>query len=363
MADIDSQIENSAQADAASPAGQDEDNTGSRQWGRIFLMLSVPLVVLIIGAYFWMVSGRVAETDNAYVQQQKLSISSEIGGKIVEVAVAENQQVKKGDLLFRIDPEPYRLAIQQAESAIASAQVTRQTQITDYEATSVNIDAAREDIAFAQSKLVRQKALWERGFTTRADYDAAQHAVTQAQKQLRVAQSSSAMAKARLATGAALPGQDPEIVAAQLRRDQALLDLSKTEIRASMDGRVTQADRLILGQMMLSGLPALSLVANNDSWIEANFKETDLTRMKVGQAATIKLDTYPDLVLDGYISSIGAGTGSEFSVLPAQNATGNWVKVVQRVPVRINIKSETHPTLIAGLSATVSVDLQQPKSR
>lgn len=363
MADIDSPIGIPEQPDNAVVTAPAAESAKSHQWGRTTLMLIVPLLIIIVGGYFWMISGRFAETDNAYVQQDSLSVSPEIGGQIVEVAVTENQQVKKGDLLFRIDPEPYQLAIRQSETAIASAQVAVQSQTTDYHATSVNIGAAHEDIAFAQSKLARQKALWDRGFTTRADYDAAEHAVSQAQEQLRVAESAAAQAKAKLSTGAALPGQNPDIAAAQVNRDQALLNLSRTEIRAPMDGQVTQTDRLIPGQVMISGLPALSLVANKNSWIEANFKETDLARMEVGQPATIKLDAYPDLVLKGHISSIGAGTGSEFSVLPAQNATGNWVKVTQRVPVRIKIDSISPRVLIAGLSANVSVDIRQRKSR
>ncbi len=359
MADADSHLEigthHGTQPDTESKSGK------PRQWSRMAAMLFVPLLVMLVGGYFWMTSGRFVETDNAYVQQDKLSVSPEIGGRIIAVSVSENQQVKQGDLLFRIDPEPYQLAIRQAEASIASAQVSLQTQTTDYQATSVNIAAAREDIAYAQSKLVRQKALWERGFTTRADYDAAQHAVAQAQEKLRIAQADAAQAKSKLATAPSLPGQNPEVAAAKVSREQAALNLSKTQVRAPIDGRVTQADRLILGQLMISGLPALTLVADGSSWIEANFKETDLAHMAIGQPATVKLDAYPGVVLEGHVASIGAGTGSEFSVLPAQNATGNWVKVTQRVPVRIKIDSKSPRALIAGLSATVKVDIRTPK--
>ncbi|MFZ1742371.1 MAG: HlyD family secretion protein, partial [Pontixanthobacter sp.] len=361
---------NMAEADTLSASGiaaESEVKTATlanakepRRWGRLVLMLSVPLLIALVGGYFWMISGRSVETDNAYVQQDKLSIAAEIGGRIITVAVAENQQVKKGDLLFVIDPEPFKLAIRQADASIASAQVDVQSQATDYQATSVNISAAREDIAFAQSKLERQKALWDRGFTTRADYDAAQHAVAQAQEQLRVAVSAAAQAKAKLATAPSLPGQNPAVAAARVNREQAMLNLSRTEVRAPMDGRVTQADRLIKGQLMISGLPALTLVADKKSWIEANFKETDLANMQIGQKAKIKFDAYPELVLEGHVASIGAGTGSEFSILPAQNATGNWVKVTQRVPVRIAIDSQSSRALIAGLSATVTVDVRKP---
>jgi membrane fusion protein (multidrug efflux system) len=198
----------------------------------------------------------------------------------------------------------------------------------------------------------------ERGFTTKADFDAARHAVSQAQEKLRQVQADAAQAKSRLATSPSLPGKNPAVAAAEVQRDQALLNLSRTEIRAPVGGRVSQADRLVIGQMMVSGLPALSIVGESKSWVEANFKETDLAKMKVGQPADVKFDAYPGLNLKGHVESIGAGTGSEFSVLPAQNATGNWVKVTQRVPVRIAIDVPSSRQLIAGLSAEVTVDLR-----
>jgi membrane fusion protein (multidrug efflux system) len=145
-------------------------------------------------------------------------------------------------------------------------------------------------------------------------------------------------------------------MAGQVQRDKALLDLSKTEIRAPASGTVSQADRLHMGQMMVQGLPALTIVTDGRGWVEANFKETDLAKMKVGQPAEIRFDAYPGLKLKGRVASIGAGTGSEFSVLPAQNASGNWVKVTQRVPVRIEILEKPKRQMIAGLSAHVRID-------
>lgn len=363
MADADPAMKTAGSEDAAPTDTPSSETSRRRRGARWAVMLIVPLLIACAGGYFWLTSGRYIETDNAYVQQDKLSISSEIGGRIVEVGVSENQRVRKGDLLFRIDPEPYRLAIRQAEAAIAAAQVDVTSQTADYQASSTYIEAAREDISFAQSKLARQQALWERGFTTRADYDAAQHAVAQAREQLRISQAAAAQAKAKLATAPALPGQNPDVAAAQVSRDQARYNLSRTEVRAPMDGRVTQAERLIPGQVMVAGLPALTVVADGKSWVEANFKETDLDRMKVGQSATIELDAYPDVTLRGHVASLGAGTGSEFSILPAQNATGNWVKVTQRVPVRIAIDGKSPRALVAGLSATVTVDLRPSRKR
>ncbi len=214
---------------------------------------------------------------------------------------------------------------------------------------------AREDIGFAQATLDRQQALWQKGFTTKADYEAAQHAVAQAREQLRLAEADQREARARLAQGPAVPGVNPQVAAAQARRAEADLSLRRTDVRAPISGRIAQSDRLQLGQQAVTSLPMLTIVADESSYVEANFKETDLDDMRVGQPAEVRFDAYPGLALKGHVLSIGAGTGSEFSVLPAQNATGNWVKVTQRVPVRIAVDEESPRPLIAGLSTDVTV--------
>jgi membrane fusion protein (multidrug efflux system) len=166
-------------------------------------------------------------------------------------------------------------------------------------------------------------------------------------------------ARAKLATGSAVPGQSPAIAAARVQREKALLDLARTAVYAPTDGTISQSERLQVGQMMLSGLPAVSIVGGGGrAWVEANFKETDLNKMRVGQPAEVSFDAYGGLKLKGHVQSIGAGTGSEFSVLPAQNASGNWVKVTQRVPVRIAIDEPSPRQLIAGLSSRVTVDVR-----
>ena len=326
-----------------------------RRWGRLALMVSFPLVLLVGGLLYWQsLLGKVS-TDNAYLKQDKVGVSAEIVGKIVEVSVREGQLVKAGDLLFRVDPEPYSLQIAEADAAIATAQANVTAMSNASALTGADISAAREDIAFAQATLARQEALWRRGFTTKTDYEAAQHAVAQAREELRLAEADQREAQARLAHGSAVPGVNPQIAAAQARRAEAELALRRTEIRAPIDGRVAQSDRLQLGQQAVTSLPMLTIVADQSSFVEANFKETDLDEMRVGQRAEIRFDAYPDLVLKGHVASIGAGTGSEFSVLPAQNATGNWVKVTQRVPVRIALDEKSPRELIAGLSTDVTV--------
>lgn len=347
MADADPAFE----TDQTSPAKQPR----ARRWRGRVLMYGLPLLVVLGGGYYWQsLQGKVS-TDNAYLRQEKVSVGAEVTGPITQVLVKSGQDVSRGQVLFRIDPRPYELQVQQANAAIASAQanVTALSNSSDY--TGVDISGAREDIAFAQAKLARQQALWRRGFTTKADYEAAQHAVTQAREALRQAQADQQEARARLATGAAVPGQNPQIAAALAQRDAALLNLGRTTVRAPVAGRVAQADRLQTGQQAITGLPVLTIVANKQSYVEANFKETELADMKVGQPAKITFDAYPDLELDGHVAFLGAGTGSEFSVIPAQNATGNWVKVTQRVPVRITIDEASPRQLIAGLSTHVTV--------
>ena len=326
-----------------------------RRWGRLALMLAVPAALLVGGLVYWQsLQGKVS-TDNAYLKQDMVGVSAEVVGKIVEVAVREGDRVKAGDLLFRIDPEPYRLQIREANAAIATAQANLTTLSNAPELTGVDIAAAREDIAFAQATLARQEALWRRGFTTKADYEAAQHAVAQAQEALHQAQARQQEARAKLAQGPAVPGVNPQIASAEARRAEAELALRRTEVRAAIPGRVAQAERLQLGQQAVTSLPMLTIVADTSSYVEANFKETDLDNMRAGQPAEVRFDAYPGLALKSHVASIGAGTGSEFSVLPAQNATGNWVKVTQRVPVRIAIDEASPRPLIAGLSADATV--------
>lgn len=327
----------------------------ARRWRGRLIMYGLPLLLLIGVAYYWQsLQGKVS-TDNAYLRQDKVSVGAEVSGPIAQTMVKSGQDVTEGQILFRIDPKPYEIQLAQANAAIASAQanVTALANSSDY--TGVDISAAREDIAFAQATLARQRALWQRGFTTKADYDAAEHAVKQAREDLRQAQADQQAARAKLATGAAVPGQNPQIAAAMAQREAALLNLSRTTVRAPKSGRVAQADRLQNGQQVITGLPVLTIVANRQSYVEANFKETELADMQVGQPAKITFDAYPDLELKGHVAYLGAGTGSEFSVIPAQNATGNWVKVTQRVPVRIAIDEKSPRQLIAGMSTHVTV--------
>ena len=328
-----------------------------RRYARWLAMFAVPILIAAAGYSYWQSQQRYVGTDNAYVRQDKVSVASDVAGRIVEVAVHDNQPVKAGDLLFRVDPEPYRIALQQADAAIADAEVNVGTLQSGYAASIPDIAAAEDALKLARENLRRQNELMARGFTTRTAQENAEHAVTQAQIAINAARADAANAKAKLATGAAAPGQNPAVARARAAREQAALSLARTEVRAPADGIVSQVDRLQVGQMAIAGLPVLTIVGDGNSWVEANFKETDLDRIRVGQPVELEFDAYPGLTLKGRVASIGAGTGNEFAIIPAQNATGNWVKVTQRVPVRIALPAKTPRKMIAGLAVEVKIDV------
>lgn len=340
-------------ADAA-PA--DETPKKAPRW-RLILMLSVPLLLALVGGYMWLTSGRYVSTDNAYVQRDMVSVAPEISGTITEVLVSENQQVRRGDVLFRIDPRPYRIALANAEAQIRAAEVQVAQSSARVAGTGADIAGAEANLDFAQRDLARYEALIGRGFTTRTAYDQARHSVEEARERLANARADAVTARSAL-TGGGTANQ-PAVEAARVARAQALLNLSRTEVRAPADGVVSQTDRLQIGNAAVTGVPNVTIVRSNATWVEANYKETDLANMFVGQPAEVVLDAYPGVRIRGHVASIGAGTGSQFSILPAQNATGNWVKVTQRVPVRIAVDEDPGRPLIAGLSADVSVDTQE----
>ena len=355
MAEADPIMRQSVNKLEAVPSPEPAAPARTRRGLRLILMLSVPVLLALAGLAYWLLTRGTIGTDNAYVRQDVVAISSDITGRIVEVAVHENQQVKAGDLLFRVDPEPYRVALAQADAQIATAQVDVGELSAKYRGTGVDIAKARTDIEFARKEYERQRELAASGFTTKSRFDTARHELDVAEASLRTAEAEAAEARSALASGGQVPAVNPRLAAARAQRAKASLDLRRTEIRAPVSGKISNVDRLQIGQMLATGLPAVSIVANNRSWVEANFKETQLGLIRPGQKAVVTLDAYSGMKLRGHVASIGGGTGSEFSVLPAQNANGNWVKVTQRVPVRIAIDQSSPRPLIAGLSSEVTV--------
>jgi len=324
---------------------------------RAVLMLSIPLLIAVVGLYFWLTSGATVGTDNAYVKQDVTAISTQVNGPVAAVYVDENQHVNKGDLLYKIDPRPFEAALHAAEAQLAAARLQTSQLVVQEAGTGADIRGEQANLDIARRAFERQATLLKRGFTTRSDYDDAMNEVTKAEMDLADARARSNNAAAAIAPG----GNQPAIAAAQAAVEKARLDLEHTVIRAPSAGIIAKSDRLLVGQTAITGVSMLSIVGDKQAWVEANFKEGDLAKMGVGQPATIKFDAYPGLKMTGHVASIGSGTGSEFSVLPAQNANGNWVKVTQRVPVRIAFDKKPPREMIAGLSSTVEVRVDGKK--
>ena len=324
--------------------------TNGRNWKRTILMLIVPALLIIGGGYYWLASGGKVSTDNAQVKQDIVSVSSQVAGPISEVLVDNGNRVKRGQLLFRIDPAPYQVALEQAEAQLAAARLQTTQLRTQAAGMGADITGSAANLKIKRNALARQTALLKQGFTTRTAYDDALNEVRTAETALADARARAANANAAIA-----PGEQPSVAQAQAAVDKARLDLSRTDVRAPMDGVVANADKLQIGQMAVQGVGMLSLVHSSNAWVEANFKEKDVGQMHANQKAVVEVDAYPGEKFKAHIESVGAGTGSEFSLLPAQNANGNWVKVTQRVPVRIAFDGSPGKPMIAGLSVTATV--------
>ncbi|KRB27610.1 hypothetical protein ASD99_26465 [Mesorhizobium sp. Root695] len=329
-----------------------------RRLGRLLLMIALPAALAVGGGYVWVTGGRYQETENANLQQAKVSIASDTAGRIVQVDIADNQLVKQGDVLFSIDPEPYRIALAQADAAVAGARLNVEQLRAAYGQSMAQQKSDASQVAFAQSQFDRAADLAQKGINAKSSLDEAKNDLDKAKQQLAVAEQGIISAKAALGGNPDIEtDKHPTVMAALAARDKAAYDLAQTTVKAPADGVVSQASSFKVGQYVGSGTPLFSLVETGDTWIAANFKETQLTHMKPGQKADIVVDTYPGRTFEATVKAIGAGTGAEFSLLPAQNATGNWVKVTQRIPVRLELTDEdAKMALRTGMSATVTVD-------
>ncbi len=329
-----------------------------RRGGRFALMLGLPLALAAVGAYVYVTGGRYEETENANLRQARITISSDTAGRVVAADIAENQVVKKGDLLFAIDPQPYRIALAQADAAVAAARLNVEQLRAAYNQAMAQERSAASEVDYSQSQYDRAADLANKGINTKSSLDEARNDLDKAKQQLAVAQQGIVSAKAALGGNPDIEtDKHPTVMSALAARDKAAYDLAQTTVRAPADGVVSQASSFKVGQFVGSGTPLFSLVETGDIWVDANFKETQLTHMKPGQKADVVLDTYPDKTFEATVQAVGAGTGAEFSLLPAQNATGNWVKVTQRIPVRLQLTDpDAKLALRTGMSATVTVD-------
>ncbi len=324
---------------------------------RYGLLLIGPLVLALVGAYYYAIGGRYVTTENAYVKADKVAISTDISGRVSAVKVKENQIVKKGAVLFMLDREPFRLAAAQSEAKVRAIRAEINALRKLYIDKEKEFIDSQKDLRFFQSEFNKRKRLLKRGVVRLERFDAAGRNLEAVRNRLDSTREELQRILTRLGGSPALPtDKNPEVTEAEARLSQARLDLSHTVITSPETGIITKND-LQVGEFVTAGRPVFSIVAANDIWIEANLKETELTHVREGQEATITIDAYPDHEWKAKVSSIAPATGAEFSILPPQNATGNWVKVVQRIPVRLIVDDQsTGPPLRAGMSVVASID-------
>jgi len=321
------------------------------------LMLLVP-VVLLAGAYLYFSGGRYQSTDDAYTQAATVSISANVAGRVLEIFVHDNQIVKRDEPLYRLDDAPFRIAVSDAEARLASARLQIASLKSTYRQRQVELHSARDTLGFAQTQFDRNSRLLTSGIASQAQHDQALNALNLAHQQVANADQQIAVALANLGGDPDIPPErHPLVQQAQAALDRARLDLSYTLVKAPADGIVTKVEQLQVGDYIAASAPVFALVSTVDVWVEANFKEVQLAHMRPGQSATVEIDRIPDRHFSAKVVSLSPGTGSQFSMLPAENATGNWVKVVQRIPVRLQLAGvDPGFRLQAGLSASVKVD-------
>lgn len=324
---------------------------------RWLLLLIVPLVAIAAGMTFYARGGRLVETENAYVKADIVAVSAGVAGRVAEVAVQDNEPVTEGRLLFRLDPEPFAIAQARAKAQMDVVRTEVQSLRAEYRETLLEAAEARERIAFLTVQFERQARLKEQGMTRVDAFDEARHNVEVAKARLASIEQRIDRVLASLGGDPQLPVErHPRFAEARAAFDAAAFDLSRTEVRASTAGVVSNL-KLQVGEYVEARKPVFSLIRSGPVWVEANFKETQLTHMRAGQTATVVADAYPDVEWEGVVDTIAPATGAEFAILPAQNATGNWVKVVQRLPVRIRVEQPAdRPSLRAGMTVTVAVD-------
>jgi membrane fusion protein (multidrug efflux system) len=335
-----------------------------RQSLRWSLLVIGPLALVVVATYLYLAGGRYVAIDNAYVKADMVNVANDVAGMVAAVAVRNNQPVKVGDELFHLDDEPFRIALANAQAQLDQVRNDIEALKASYRQKQEDIKSDQVNISFYEREEQRQNELVAKSFVSRAQYDNARRNLDVARQQSASDRQQLAMIAANLSGDPNIaPEQHPRYLQAQARRDQAARDLRRTVVKASLGGIVTNVDKLQPGQYLAPGAAAFSLVATDHVWVEANPKETDLTYVKAGDAVTITVDTYPDVEWHGTVASLSPASGSEFALLPPQNTSGNWVKVVQRIPIRLRIDTEPGmPTLRAGMSVVARVDTGHKRS-
>ncbi|MEA2829804.1 MAG: rane fusion protein multidrug efflux system [Bradyrhizobium sp.] len=338
---------------------------GMRRYRRTLLLVVLPLVALAAGLVFYLNGGRYVTTDDAYVGAQKVLITPDISGKIEKVVVREGQQVNEGDVLFEIDPVPFRLAVRQAKANLDQTRTTYDNLKANIKIYDQMSELAQQSVELKQRDVERKATLTKSAFASQLDLDNASNAMVTAQAQLEYLKQQLSNAKTQLLGNPDLPLEEfPSYAQAKAALDQAERNLNHTMMRAPIAGVATQVDQIQLGRFVAAGTPVFSIIDTSKPWVDANPKESDFTHVAVGQPVSIEVDAFPDHVFNGTIGSLSPGTGAQFAILPPQNATGNFVKVVQRLPVRIYFDSHDKyvQRLKAGMSAYTTIDTGHRRS-
>jgi membrane fusion protein (multidrug efflux system) len=335
-----------------------------KQYRRLILLCVLPLLAAAIALTVYLMGGRYISTDNAYVGAQKVLITPDVAGKINRIDVIEGQHVEPGDLLFEIDPVPFQLAVTQAESRLAMVRTDFDNLKTNLKSLTQLIQLARQTVELKESDVERKSKLLASHMGSALDADTAMVTLAAARTQVELLAQQEARIRNQLLGDANLPIEKyPAYQQAKAALDQAKRDLEHTILHAPISGRATQVDSIQLGRYVTAGTPVFSVVDDQRPWVDANPKETDITYLQLGQKAWIHVDTFPGHVFHGTVIAVSAGTGAQFAILPPQNASGNWVKVVQRVPTRIAFDSgQNLSKLRSGMSATVDIDTRRQRN-
>ena len=323
----------------------------------LLFIIVLPLALIGVGFVYYVGQSKYASTKNAYVKANKIVVSSEISGRVISVLVDENDPVHAGQALFKLDKEPYLIALEKAEASLARVQQDLEALRGQYRQTQAELRLAKGEALYYDSELKRQKKLRAKGVTSQARFDDSERNFFAARERNNAIKEELRRLLTMLGGALDLPeGQHPLVREALASKNFAALNLRRTTIVSPADSIVTNFN-LHAGEHVEAGRPVFSLIGTQKLWIEANFKETDLTNVVAGQPATVWVDTYPELALSAQVIGISPATGSEFALLPAQNATGNWVKVVQRLPVRLKLADDTSLALLrAGMTVSVKID-------
>jgi len=360
---MDRQADSAVTVPASAPA--DGPAAPPRRRLRTLLMCGGVLAVIAGVLLFYLFTGRYESTDDAELEAARATVSANVAGRVVEIDVHDNQRVHRGDLLFRLDDRPFRIAVNEATARLATARLQIGAAKVTYRQKLADIAAADSTVKYRQEEFDRQQGLAASGISSRSRFEQAQHDIEQARAQLKSEQEQAASVLALLGGNPDLPvDRHPSVATAQAALDKATLELSYTEVRAPDDGIVAKVEQLQVGDYINAATPVFTVISTRDIWIEANFKEDQLAYMRAGQSAEVALDAYGGRKLPARIVSLSPGTGSLFSALPPENATGNWVKVVQRLPVRLQFDPAIDVAelpLHAGLSANVTVDTRHER--